>query len=171
MKGAVGKYLLAAPIEVLSEAVEVSTECGGLSDYHTPRLLGTDDVVLLLSYVLYEGEDFYSEPDTYLTYMVSLETGAVLACGIEPDYSAMVFVNSDNRAETRRQVKFPASGWLDPIPCTDAASVSLEECTSVFLYRDGESICARELDFRTITEPADGTSPAPALLNVVTEEG
>ena len=171
MKGAVGKYLLAAPIEVLSEAVEVSTECGGLGDYYKPRLLGTDDVVLLLSYVLYEGEDFYSEPDTYLTYMVSLETGAVLACGIEPGYSAMVFVNSDNRAETRRHVKFPASGWLDPIPCTDAASVSLEECTSVFLYRDGESICARELDFRTITEPVDGTSPAPALLNVVAEEG
>ena len=167
--GATGQYLLASPIGAPSEAVEVSTKCGGLGDYYKPRLLGTDDAVLLLSYVLYEGESFYSEPDTYLTYMVSLETGAVLACGIEPGYSATVFVSSDNRSESSTLVKFPASGWLDPIPCTDATSVSLEECTSTFLSRGRESICARELDFQTISEPVDGTSSTAALLNVVAE--
>ena len=168
---ATGRYLLATPTEVPADSFEVATTCGGLNEYYTPRLIGTDGVVVLLSYVIQEGEDFYGEPDTYLTYMISLETGAVLACGIEPRYSETVFAERDRRTVSTTPLKLPASGWLDPAPCFDAASVDVEECTSISWYRGGEYVCARELDFRTIAEPLDGMVPTPASLNVTAGEG
>ena len=164
------RYLLTAPVDTMSEPIELSTRCAGYShSYHTPRLVGSDGVALLLSYQFLSGEDFFSEPDTYLTYLVSLETGAVLACGLEPRYSETIFVTADLASAPRPPVRLPASGWLDPLPCTADPSVGREDCTGIFLYRKDGQICARELDFRTIGNAPDGISTTPAALSVVTD--
>ena len=160
------RYLLAAPVETLSEAVEVSTIC---HRYVIPRLRGTDGTVLALSYEYAAGEPFYGEPGTELAFLVSLDTGAVVACGIEPRYSEMEFVTDDPPDVSERPAVLPASGWLDPRPCTDAPDVRTEDCTSIFWGRRGEQTCARELDFRTIGETTDGISTTPATITVVAE--
>ena len=167
------RYLLAAPVETLSEEVELSTTCDDdlvfEAEYDTPRLRGSDGIVLALSYQYAAGEPFYGEPGTELAFLVSLDTGAVLACGIEPRYSEMAFVTDDPPDEPQPPAMLPASGWLDPRPCVAAPSISLEDCTSIFWGRGDERTCARELDFRTIGETTDGISTTPATITVVAE--
>ena len=165
------RYLLTALVDTVSEPIEVSARCVGVHShsYHTPRLVGSDGVALALSYQFQAGEDFFGEPDTYLTYVVSLETGTVLACGIEPRYSEMIFVTDDLATGLRPPVKLPASGWLDPLPCTDAPSVGREDCKSVFWNRKDGLICARELDFRMIGNAPERISTTPVAISVVTE--
>ena len=167
------RYLLAAPVEPLSEELEVSTICDDNlvfeAEYDTPRVHGTDGTVLALSYQYAAGEPFFSEPGTELAFLVSLDTGSILACGIEPRYSEMEFVTDDPPDGPERPAVLPASGWLDPRPCTDAPDVSTEGCTSIFWGRPVEQTCARELDFRTIGETTDGISTTPATITVVAE--
>ncbi|MYE94434.1 MAG: hypothetical protein F4238_13845 [Gemmatimonadetes bacterium] len=167
------RFLLAAPVETLTGEVEVSTICsddGWFEDeYHTPRLRGTDGTVLVLSYQYVPRDPFFGVPGDELALLVSLDTGEVLACGIEPRYSEMVFVTDDPPNEPERPTVLPASGWLDPRPCVDDPSARLLDCNSIFWRSGDQRTCARELDFRMIGENAESISTTPATITVVAE--
>ena len=171
-----GTYLLDSPAEELAGVIEVSTECHGPTfaagfDEYSPRLIGSDGTVLVLSYEYAGGEDFFGEPGTYLTYVISLQTGEVLECGIEPRSSGVLFLSSDTEASVAHPPRLPPSGWLDPHACTDGeTTVEPQDCTSIFWRRDDDFVCARELDFRAISESRPGISPTPATIRVLDAE-
>lgn len=163
-------YLLAAPVEDLTDVVDVATTClaptyaAGLTEY-PPRLLGSDGLVLMLSYTYIEGDEFYGGPGTDLTYVISLNNGEILTCGIEPNSRNVIFVASGESASVPKAPVLPPSGWLDPQPCAgDDPTVTPEQCTSIFVRHGDNSVCARELDFRSIGQSKPGVAPTPATI-------
>ncbi len=173
-----GAYLLGSPREGFAVPNEVRSECdeqwflGEFEhesdiDGYLPRLIGSDGVVLMVSWVGLPGESFFGEPHTLITYVISLRTGEVLECGLEPFGTDVVFVPATTERSPRFPPRLPPSGWLDPTPCTHGErDIKPEDCTSIPLGHGDEFVCARELDFRTIGDSRPGIGPTPAAFGV-----
>ena len=166
------EYVLHTPWADRALAVSVTTTCAApvyAAGYveHVPRLLGSDGVVLMVSYTYLEGDEFYGGPGTDLTLMFSLKTGEILTCGIEPVWSSTLFIESGAVLPSPR---LPPSGWIDPYPCSrEGSDVVLEDCISIVLGADDRP-CARELDFRSIGTHGPDLAPIPAAITASRSE-
>lgn len=160
-------FLLREPLPERSAAISVKTSCPAsvyTGEYaeHVPRLLGSDGVVLMVSYTFLEADEFYGGWSTDLTLMFSLETGEILTCGIEPSWSSTLFVSS---SEAPSSARLPPSGWLDPYACARGEDdTERADCISIFLYRDSKGQCARELDFGAIGSHEPRLALVPATI-------
>lgn len=173
-----GAYLLGAPREGFAVPNEVRSECdeqrflgefehqSGIHEY-LPRLIGSDGAVLMISWVGFPGDSFYGTPHKLITYVISLRTGKVLECGIEPFGTDVLFVPTTAETLPSLRPRLPPSGWLDPTPCTHGErDIRPEDCTSIPLGRGDDFVCARELDFRNVIDSRPGIGPTPAGFEV-----
>lgn len=175
---AYGAYLLGSPPEGFAATAEVRSECDEMwylsefddessIDGYLPRLIGSDGTVLMVSWVGLRGDSFYGEPNTLVTYVISLQSGEVLECGLEPFRSNVLFVPAAPKTSKSFRPRLPQSGWLDSTPCIHGEpDTKPEECTSIAWGRGDDFACARELDFRTIGDSRLGIAPSPAAFEV-----
>lgn len=159
--------ITAPPPESVPPALELTL--GESSPAWTAHLRGTDGRVLALRYLHEYFDECEPNCGVELTYLISLVTGEVLACGVEPRYSEFAFVKSGG-AGLPSEIVLPPSGWLDPGPCLRGPPASSGGC-SLFV-REGESDthCVRQFDLRDIDDAIDGASVAATVVRVGRDE-
>ena len=105
-------YLTSAPPEPPPAEIEI-----GLSERSSARtanLRGTDGKTLVFTYLHEYFDDCVSVCGLELTYLVSLTTGDVLACGVEPRYSQVAFVVPPDVGIDGSEIVLPPSGMARP---------------------------------------------------------
>lgn len=144
---------------------ELDMDPGDQSPAWTAHLRGTDGRVLALTYL----HDYFEGCESYcgleLTYLISLTTGKVLACGVEPRFSEMAFVVPPD-PEPPAQIVLPPSGWLDPAPCLRGAPAAGRGCSILVHEEEPATRCVREFDLRAAIDGIEGASVVPTKVTV-----
>ena len=157
-------YLTASPPE--RSPAEIEIDLGERSPAWTAHLRGTDGNTLALTYLHHYFDDCVSVCGLELTYLISLTTGEVLACGVESTHSRMAFVvPPDARTDTGGFV-LPPSGWLDPEPCLRGPPADAHGCSILVHQHESETLCVREFDLRAAGHSIDGASAVTASIKV-----
>ncbi len=148
---------------------ELELHLGEQSPAWTAHLRGTDGRVAALTYL----HDYFDDCESYcgleLTYLISLRTGRVLACGVEPRHSELAFVVPP-AAEALAEVVLPPSGWLDPAPCLRGPLAAGRGCSILPYGEAPETRCIREFDLRSIAGGIKGAEVHPATVIVRTRD-
>ena len=153
-------YLTASAPE--TRPAEIEIDLGERSPAWTAHLRGTDGNTLALTYLHQYFEDCPSVCGVELTYLISLTTGEVLACGVESTHGQMAFVApADDLADAGASV-LPPSGWLDPEPCLRGSPAGAYGCSILVHEHKPETICVREFDLRATGHGIEGASAIPA---------
>ena len=153
-------YLTAAPPE--TRPAEIEIDLGERSPAWTAHLRGTDGNTLALTYLHHYFDDCLSVCGLELTYLISLTTGDVLACGVESTPSQMAFVLPPDAHADAREFVLPPSGWLDPEPCLRGSPAGAHGCSILVHEHEPETICVREFDLRSTGHRIEGAAPVPA---------
>ena len=153
-------YLTASAPETRPAEIEINL--GERSPAWTAHLRGTDGNTLALTYLHQYFDDCVSVCGLELTYLISLTTGDVLACGVESTHSQMAFVvSADDLADVGAPV-LPPSGWLDPEPCLRGSPAGAHGCSILVHEHEPETTCVREFDLRATGHRIEGASAIPA---------
>ena len=153
-------YLTAPPPE--TRPAEIEIELGERSPAWTVHLQGTDGNTLALTYLHQYFDDCVSVCGLELTYLISLTTGEVLACGVEPSQSEMAFVVPADARPTTDPFVLPPSGWLDPEPCLRGSPAGAHGCSILVHEHEPETTCVREFDLLATEHRIEGASTIPA---------
>ena len=149
---------------------ELELHLGEQSPAWTAHLRGTDGRVLALTYL----HDYFDDCESYcgleLTYLISLTTGRVLACGVESRLSELAFVVPPG-AEALAEVVLPPSGWLDPAPCLRGPLAAGGGCSILVYENEPATRCIRELDLRDAVDGIEGTPIVPTSVTVHRSSG
>ena len=157
-------YITSEPPE--SPPVEIEIELGEQGPAWTAHLRGTDGKTLALTYLHAYFDDCVSVCGLELTYLISLTSGEVLTCGVEPHYSEIAFVAPPDAPAEDGELILPPSGWLDPGPCLRGPPAGTQGCPILVHQHEPETLCVREFDLRAIPDGVDGASPIAASVTV-----
>ncbi len=129
----------------------------------TTSLRGTDGNVVAFTYLHSYFDDCLSLCGLELTYLISVETGEVLTCGVEPRYSEFAFVAPADAAPLSSSAVLPPSGWLDPAPCLRGLLADGFGCSILVHESEPDTRCVREFDLGSAVEGIAGAEVTPAL--------
>ena len=153
--------VLSAPPDEVPGAVD--DRLGERSPSWTTSLRGTDGNVVAFTYLHSYFDDCLSLCGLELTYLISVEAGDVLTCGVEPRYSEFEFVAPADAAPLSSSAVLPPSGWLDPAPCLRGLLADGFGCSILVHESEPDTRCVREFDLGSAVEGIAGAEVTPAL--------
>lgn len=150
--------VLSAPPEIVPDSLD--DVLGERSPSWTTSVRGTDGKALAFTYLHSYFDDCLSLCGLELTYLVSLVTGEVLTCGVEPRYSEFAFMTAPDALSPSTPVKLPATGWLNPEPCLAGNLANGLGCSILAYESEPETRCIREF---SLGSAADGIAGAEII--------
>ncbi|MCY4517138.1 MAG: hypothetical protein OXB99_07875 [Acidimicrobiaceae bacterium] len=138
---------------------------GQRSPSWTTSLRGTDGDTLAFTYLHSYFDDCLSLCGLELTYLVSLTTGEVLTCGVEPRYSEFAFVAPPDASSPSAPVKLPPTGWLNPEPCLAGNLANGLGCSILVHESEPQIRCIREFSLGSAAEGITGAQIIPVRRN------
>ena len=151
--------VLSAPPEVVPESLD--DVLGERSPSWTTSLRGTDGNALAFTYLHSYFDDCLSLCGLELTYLVSLLTGEVLTCGVEPRYSEFAFIAAPDAASPSAPLKLPPTGWLKPEPCLAGILANGLGCSILVHESEPETRCIREFSLASAASGIAGAEITP----------